>query len=155
MLTEHEWIHERIRLCTMMKEHPDWGGRRLAHALGHDPKWVAKWKSRLLKASKLTLEVFRSASRTPQHIWHRTTPEAKAVVAELRTTLSERFHRPAGARTIQYGLREYLKQHPEDGRLSDSAQLPALHCAIPIRQHHQCHPTDLCQHGCKYRLRST
>ena len=138
MLTEHEWIHERIRLCTMMKEHPDWGGRRLAHALGHDPKWVAKWKSRLLKASKLTLEVFRSASRTPQHIWHRTTPEAKAVVAELRTTLSERFHRPAGARTIQYGLREYLKQHPDAPKLPQSPAtiyriLHELGCIPPPR----------------------
>lgn len=120
MLTEHEWIHERIRLSTLMKEHPDWGGRRLAHALGHDPKWVAKWKPRILNAPQLTLEVFRSASRVPKHSPHRTSPEAKAVVADLRNSLSERFHRPAGARTIQYGLGEYLKQHPDAPKLPRS-----------------------------------
>lgn len=138
MLTEHEWIHERIRLSTLMKEHPDWGGRRLAHALGHDPKWVAKWKSRILKTSKLTLEVFRSASRAPKHISQRTTPQAKAVVAELRRSLSERFHRPAGARTIQYGIREYLRQHPDAPKLPQSCStiyriLHDLGCILPPR----------------------
>src|SRR4051794_13667811 len=112
MLSEHEWVYERMRLHTLMKEHPDWGARRLAHALGHDPKWVLKWKSRILSSSKLTLEVFGSQSRAPKHIPRRTSPEAKAIIGELRRELSERYHRPAGARTIQYGISNYLKEHP-------------------------------------------
>ena len=52
--------------------------------LGHDPKWVLKWKSRILSSSKLTLEVFGSQSRAPKHISRRTSPEAKAIIGELR-----------------------------------------------------------------------
>ena len=58
MLSEHEWIYERIRLHKLIKSHPDWGYRRLAHAIGHDPKWVAKWKSRLLNSEQMTLKIF-------------------------------------------------------------------------------------------------
>ncbi len=139
MWSEHEWVYERIQLYQLMKAHPDWVYRRLAKSLGHDLKWVAKWKSRILSRDQITLEVFRSASRAPQHIPHRTTAEAKAILAELRTDLSERYHRPAGARTLQYGISEYLKQHPDAPKLprSRSTIYRALHesgCIPPQRQ---------------------
>jgi len=65
MRSEHDWVYESIRLYHLMKEHPDWGYRRLARTLGHDLKWVAKWKSRILSHEQITLEVFRSVSRAP------------------------------------------------------------------------------------------
>ncbi len=77
MLSEHEWVYERMRLHTLVKAHPDWGARRLAQVLGHDTKWVAKWKSRILSSPKLTLEVFRSQSRAPKHLPRCTSPEAR------------------------------------------------------------------------------
>ena len=107
MLTEHEWIQERIRLSYLVKEHPDWGARRLRKALGHDSKWAAKWKACIRATSSLTWDVFRSQSRAPQHAPQRIQPQAKAGVVDLRTHLSESFHRSAGARTIQYGLEQY------------------------------------------------
>ena len=139
MRSEHDWVYERIRLYHLMKEHPDWGYRRLARTLGHDLKWVAKWKSRILSREQITLEVFRSVSRAPQHTPHRTTAEAKAILAELRTELSERYHRSAGARTLQHGISEYLKQHSDAPDLprSRSTIYRALHelgCIPPQRQ---------------------
>jgi hypothetical protein len=140
MFTEHDWVHERIRLYHLMKDHPDWGNRRLGRELGHDPRWVAKWKARFRSRSQVTLETFRSASRAPKHVPHRTTPEAKAVIAELRTLLSEHFHRKAGAKTIQYGIRQYRKLYPDAPILprSRSAIYRALHelgCILPRRPH--------------------
>jgi hypothetical protein len=139
MLSEHEWVYERMRLHTLMKEHPDWGARRLARALGHDPKWVLKWKARILNSPKLTLEVFRGQSRAPKHVPRRTSPEAKAIIGELRRELSERYYRPAGARTIQYGISNYLKQYPNAPTLPHSRAtiyriLHELHYLSPCRQ---------------------
>jgi hypothetical protein len=138
MLTEHDWIQERIRLSQLIKEHPAWGARRLGEVLGHDPKWVAKWKARISTTSKLTLDAFRSQSRAPQHVPQRIHPQAKAVVVDLRTRLSERFHRPAGARTIQYGLHDYRKQHPDGPKLPQSRStiyriLHEFGCIVPAR----------------------
>ncbi len=42
MLSEHEWVYERMRLYTLMREHPDWGARRLGQAIEDVSKWVLK-----------------------------------------------------------------------------------------------------------------
>lgn len=138
MLTEHDWIQERIRLSYLVKEHPDWGARRLGKALGHDSKWAAKWKARIRATSSLTMDVFRSQSRAPHHAPQRIQPEAKSVVVDLRTRLTERFHRSAGARTIQYGLEQYRQQHPDGPKLPQSRStiyhiLHEFGCIVPPR----------------------
>ena len=121
MLTEHDWVCERIKLYKLMKEHPDWGCRRLANALQRDIKWVAKWRKRFLALRTAPkLEDFASESRRPKHCPQRPSPAAQAVILDLRLRLSQQFHRKAGAKTIQYGIREYLKQHPEAPSLPKS-----------------------------------
>src|SRR5688572_18228012 len=100
MFPEHYWVHQRYELYTLIQAHPDWGLRRLAHTTGHDIKWVAKWRARFLHDPPQTLSGFCSASRAPHHIPQRTTPQAKQIVVELRNTFSERYHRPAGGKTL-------------------------------------------------------
>jgi transposase InsO family protein len=112
MKDETEWILERIKLYQLMRQHPDWSNRQYARELGHEPKWVRKWKARIEAAATITLEVFRSHSRAPKTGRHKIGEEARQLVCQLRQQLSEKFHRKAGARTIAWGLREYNRQHP-------------------------------------------
>ena len=110
---ETRLIYERMQLHDLMKQHPEWSQRQLARHLHHDPKWVRKWQQRLQATAAVTLNSFRSASRAPKSPPRRVAPEAKALIAQLRGELSERYHRPAGARTILAELRHYQQsQHP-------------------------------------------
>jgi transposase InsO family protein len=107
MDSESRWIYERMKLHHLMQTQPDWSNRQYARTLEHDPKWVRKWKQRLQTAAPLTLKTFQSQSRAPHTRPRAITPEVKTLVRDLRHELSEKFHRPAGAKTIQYGMRSY------------------------------------------------
>jgi hypothetical protein len=112
MMSESEWVLERIKLYQLTRKHPDWSLRRYARELGHDPKWVRKWVQRIKAVAAVSLAVFQSQSRAPKTVHRKIGEEAKQLVCELRQQLSERFHRRAGAKTIAWGLAEYAKQHP-------------------------------------------
>jgi hypothetical protein len=112
MMSESEWVLERIKLYQLTRSHPDWSLRHYARELGHDLKWVRKWVQRIKAAAAITLELFNSRSRAPKTLHTRIGEEAKQLVCELRQQLSERFHRKAGAKTIAWGLAEYVKRHP-------------------------------------------
>lgn len=110
-MSETDWVLERVRLYELMRQHPDWKIRQYAEALGRCEKWARTWKRRIQAAGPLSLEVFRSHSRAPKTVHRKIGEAAKQVVCELREELSEKFHRKAGARTIQWGLSEYAKHH--------------------------------------------
>ncbi len=112
MLSENEWVLERIKLYELVKTHPTWSLRQYARQLGHDVKWVSKWLRRFRTATEITLDVFKSWSRAPKTIHRRIEEKAKEIVCDLRQQLSVKFHRKAGAKTILWGLSEYLKRHP-------------------------------------------
>jgi len=112
MLSETEWVLERMRLYDLTRTHPTWSLRQYARQLGHDVKWVSKWLGRIKTASSVTMEVFKSKSRAPKTIYRRIEEKAKEIVCDLRQQLSLKFHRNAGAKTILWGLAEYLKGHP-------------------------------------------
>lgn len=141
MLSESEWIFERVRLLMLRREHPDWSYRHCARELGHDPKWVRKWSLRFAAAHPVTLKTLQSASRAPHHPPQRIPDQAKDLVVELRHELSEQFHRRAGPKLLQYGLETYSKAHPVDFRLPKATStlagiLQERQCIAPQLQHH-------------------
>jgi hypothetical protein len=107
MESEPKWVYERIKLYELMAIHPNWSSRQYAHSLGHDHRWVQKWKRRIQSATKVSLSIFQSRSRAPKHPPPKICEEAKAVVCQLREELSETFHRPAGPKTILNALDQY------------------------------------------------
>src|SRR5688572_19112575 len=104
MNSESEWIYERQQLYRVLREHPEWSLRAYARELHHDPKWVRKWVQRFRQHSDVSLEMFVSQSRKPNHTPTRIANATKDRICELRGHLSERFYRSAGAKTIWYFL---------------------------------------------------
>jgi hypothetical protein len=111
------WVFERMKLYELMQQHPDWSSRHYATVLGHDHKWVQKWRKHYQAASVLTLKSFQSLSRAPKHPPQQISDEAKSIVCQLREALSEKFHRPAGAKTILYALEKYQESQKPTFRL--------------------------------------
>lgn len=120
MLSENEWVLERIKLYELAKTHPTWSLRQYARQLGHDVKWVSKWLGRIRAASEVSLDLFKSWSRAPKTVYRHIEEKAKEIVCDLRQQLSVKFHRKAGAKTIRWGLEEYLKRHPITFKLPQS-----------------------------------
>lgn len=112
MLSESEWIYERQKWYALVREHPEWGLRAYARAVQHDVKWVRKWVKRFRAQDSPTLERFRSQSHKPKHRPKQLSNQVKDKICSLRERLSERFHRPAGAQTIQYFLKQALTTTP-------------------------------------------
>lgn len=117
MFSESEWMYERHRLYGLVQEHPEWSLRAYARETGHDAGWVRKWLGRFKAWTSPTFEMFRSHSRRPKRSPTQLGMPLKDRICELRESLSERFWRRAGAKTIQY----YLKPTQ-----------PALPCARSI-----------------------
>lgn len=111
MESENAWMFERMKLYELTRQYPDWSLRRYAREVGHDVQWVRRWIARFRASVPVTLETLRSRSRAPHHRRPRIHEDAKQIVGDLRRELSEQFHRPAGARTIQYGLKQYARNH--------------------------------------------
>jgi hypothetical protein len=58
--------------------------------------------------------MFRSQSHKPKHRPKQLSNQVKDKICSLRERLSERFHRPAGAQTIQYFLKQELTTTPDN-----------------------------------------
>ena len=104
MLNESELIYERYKLFELVRKHPEWSLRAYAREVQHDPKWVRKWAKRLAGIEVATDAMLRSQSRRPKRSPRQLGEGVKDKISELRETLSERFHRPAGAKLIAYFL---------------------------------------------------
>ena len=104
-------VYERYRLFHLMTDHPDWSLRAYARELGHDPRWVRTWGRRFKTSAtsdRPDMQHFASQSRRPHHTPRRVDPVLETHICALRPLLSERFHRRAGAKTIQAVLRQML-----------------------------------------------
>jgi transposase InsO family protein len=111
MLTDSQLMYERYRLFCLMQAQPHWSLRAYARELQHDLKWVRVWVARLkpfLVQTDVSLDTFASHSRRPKRIPRRIPPPIQERICVLRQTLSERFHRRAGAETIHAFLREEM-----------------------------------------------
>lgn len=102
MFSESEGIFERQKRFRLMQDHPEWSLRSYARAVGHDLRWVRKWRQRFSAWARPTLEMFVSQSRRPKTSPKRLSEQLKDQICALRESLSERFHRAAGAGPIQY-----------------------------------------------------
>lgn len=109
MDAESHWVYERMRLYQLMQEQPGLSNRQYAGVLQHDPKWVCKWRHRFQATSEIQVKTFFSQPRAPHHPPQRLSAEAKDIIVHLRVELSERFHRPAGHKTIRWGLQQWLQ----------------------------------------------
>jgi len=112
MLSEQEWVYERWRLYEVWQAHPEWSLRSLARSVAHDLRWVRKWLARFQADGVSGLECFQSRSRRPKKTPKGLKDAVKDQVCSLRESLSERFHRPAGAETIQYFLKSLVETLP-------------------------------------------
>jgi hypothetical protein len=101
MDTESHWVYERMKLYRLLQEQPGLSDRQYARHLQHDPKWVRKWRQRFQATAEIQVKTFCSQSRAPHRRRQRVTPEVKEIVVQLRRELSERYHRPAGHKTIR------------------------------------------------------
>jgi len=130
MFSESEWIYERQKLYALRREHPDWSLRSYARELHHDLRWVRKWVTRFQGWVEPQLEMFRSQSRKPKSSPKQLGQAVKDQICALRENLSERFHRSAGAKTIQYFLKQAGRWIP-----SASSIVKTLHerAYIPLR----------------------
>lgn len=106
MFSESEWMYERRRLYGLVQAHPEWSLRAYAREMGHDAGWVRKWVGHFKACVTPGVAMFCSHSRRPQRSPTQLGMKVKDTICELRESLSERFWRRAGAKTIQY----YLKQ---------------------------------------------
>jgi hypothetical protein len=86
----------------MMEQHPNWMPAQLATALGRCERWARKWARRFQVVTGPSFNMYLSQSRAPKNR-SRQTPEAvKDVICNLRVSLSEQYHRPAGSCLIRH-----------------------------------------------------
>ncbi|MCL4880521.1 MAG: DDE-type integrase/transposase/recombinase [Anaerolineae bacterium] len=107
MDSESQWIYDRMTLYTLSQQHPTWKATQLGAAMGRSERWVRKWLKRFAAVEAPHFKMFVSQSRAPKTRPQQTSDGVKDVICDLRVSLSETYHRPAGARLIQ----QYLKEH--------------------------------------------
>jgi hypothetical protein len=104
MDTESQWIYDRMRLHQLMQAHPTWSPAHLAAVVGRSERWGRKWVKRLKAVETPTYTMYLSHSRAPKTRSRQTSEAIKDVIGERRETLSEHYHRPAGAALIRHML---------------------------------------------------
>lgn len=109
MDTESQRIYDRMTLHQLMLEHPHWTAAQLAAEVGRSERWARKWVKRFQSPETSDFGMYLSQSRAPKTRPRQTPETIKDIICELRETLSETYHRPAGAKLI----RRYLEvAHP-------------------------------------------
>jgi hypothetical protein len=106
MDNESQQIYDRVALHRLVQKHPDWKAPHLAAEIGRSERWVRKWLRRFEAVAKPDFSMFQSQSRAPKLRPRQTPKEVKDVICDLRESLSEKYHRRAGASLI----RDYLLQ---------------------------------------------
>ena len=136
------WVADRIRLYQLMREHPDWSISYLAQVLGYSLSWVKKWRRRLRDMKHPQLEMFQSHSRAPKHRATISQWLRDAVLA-LRDSLTELYHRRAGAKTILYHLQQMKPPLSDRIRGSTYTIIKILNQAGRIQQFLVYHPQPI------------
>jgi transposase InsO family protein len=92
--------------------HPQWATSQVADAVGRSERWVRKWLRRFEATTEPHFSMYLSHSRAPKSRPRQTSSLVKDVICDLRETLSEVYHRPAGATLIRhYLLKDDALQH--------------------------------------------
>lgn len=104
MDTESQRIYDRMQLYKRRQIEPNSTTRQLAEAVGRSERWVRKWVKRFQMADTTDFTLFCSQSRAPKTRPRQITMPVKEMICELRETLSEQYHRPAGATLIRHYL---------------------------------------------------
>lgn len=107
---ETEWRVARARLRDLLGENGQASHRELAEQLGYSVAWVRKWRKRLAQAPPDDKQVLFGQSHRPKHIPRQVSEAVEERIIELRVTLSEKYNRTVGARTIAAYLREEAAQ---------------------------------------------
>ena len=139
---ERVWELARLELYQLRRDHLDWSQTQLAAKLGYSLSWVKKWLRRFRQAKTMSLDVFKSQSRAPQHNPRTVQPLVRQAILGFRDALREKYHRSVGAKTILYHLHHdpWLKQQnvylPRSSRiiwqvLKDGGRIPTR-----VRDHH-------------------
>jgi hypothetical protein len=108
MDTESQRIYDRMRLHNLQLAQPTWSPAQLAATIGRSERWARKWVRRFDAVESPTFSMYLSQSRAPKTRPRQTPEPVKDAICQLRETLSESYHRPAGARLI----RHYLLRDP-------------------------------------------
>ena len=105
-----EWVCERGKLRTLIKDNPKWSSGKLAKASGHSKTWVKAWKPRLV-ASPDDDKVLLGRPPIPHKAPPLPDPVLVERIVDLRTSLVEVIHRIPGPKTLLYylGLDPILK----------------------------------------------
>lgn len=106
MDSESQRVYDCMTLHKLMKDHPSWSTTQLAAEVGRSERWTRKWKTRLRSSPDLHFRMYLSQSRAPRSRPRQTPEIVKDAIGELRVTLSERYHRPAGADLIRHYLHQ-------------------------------------------------
>lgn len=122
MDTECQWVYDRMQLYRLMRDHPDWSPKSLAEAIGRSERWGRKWVQRFRAIASPTLSMFQSQSRAPKSNPRRISEAVKDAICELRETLSEQYHRPAGAKLIRLSLEQHTALCQANLRLPTSSR---------------------------------
>ena len=104
MDAESQRIYDRMTLHRMMLAHPTWTPAQLADAVGRSERWGRKWVRRLRAVEEPSFSMYLSQSRAPKTRPRQTPEPVKDAICDLRETLSEQYHRPAGATLIRHYL---------------------------------------------------
>lgn len=146
---ENKRIYDRYILHWLSKKHPDWNSLKLAEEIGRSERWARKWLARFEDVETPDFSMFKSQSRAPKTRPRQTPEEVKDVICELRETLSEQYHRPAGPSLIRHHLLEdeTLKQTdffiPTSSRTITKVLLERGYIVTPKK--HERMPLDLCE----------
>ncbi len=122
MDTESQRIYDRMSLHQLMQAQPHWTAAQLAAAVGHSERWARKWVKRFHSAETADFGMYLSQSRAPKSRPRQTDETVKDVICELRETLGERYHRPAGAKLIRLALLQEARLDPVDHFIPTSSR---------------------------------
>jgi hypothetical protein len=103
---EEQWVVDRCKLREVWLEHPEWGKRDLAQAVGRSKAWVKKWLKRIRGSTLEDREVLNSHSRARKRPPAQVAPEVVNRILDLRDHPPQKLGRTPGPLTILY----YLKQ---------------------------------------------
>lgn len=106
MDNESARVYDRMCLHKLMEKHPLWKPAQLAAALGRSERWARKWARRLKAVTEPSFRMYLSQSRAPKNRSRQTPEVVKDIICDLRVSLSEQYHRPAGAHLISHYLQK-------------------------------------------------
>lgn len=101
MDSESQRVYDRMKLYELIQTDASTTDKYLAEAIGRSERWVRKWRRRFATVDEPGFAMFQSQSHAPKTRSNQTPESVKDVICRLRETLSETYHRTAGADLIK------------------------------------------------------